>query len=90
MSRRARRPDPPPLETDDSTVVLVGTGLWAAALVVLLLLRVTGAAEVRDWWLAMCVYGILLGLVGVRYVRRHQEHTRDADRDATPGVPPRA
>ena len=70
MPRRARRPDPPPLETDDAKVVLFGTALWAAGLVVLLVLRFADLADVRDWWLGMCLYGIALGLFGVLYVRR--------------------
>jgi hypothetical protein len=81
MPRRARRPDPAPLETDDSKVVMVGTGLWAAGLVVLLVLRVADVAEVRDWWLGMCLYGIALGLFGVLYVRRRADA---APRDGSP------
>lgn len=76
MARRVRRPDPPPLETDDTKVVVVGTALWAAALVVLLVLRLTDLAEVRDWWLAMCGYGIALGLFGVLYLRRRADAAR--------------
>lgn len=87
MSRRARRPDPPPLKTDDATVVLVGTALWAAALLVLLVLRFTGTAEVRDWWLGMCAYGIALGLYGVRYIRRRAGAGQD---DHAPDASPRA
>jgi len=70
--RVSTRPDPPPLETDDARVVLVGTALWAAALVVLLVLLVADVTEVRGWWLAMCGYGIALGLYGMRYCRRRQ------------------
>ena len=81
MPRRARRPDPPPLETDDTTIVMVGTALWAAGLLVLLVLRVTDLAEVRDWWLAMCGYGIALGLFGVLYLRRR---AAAASRDDSP------
>lgn len=87
MPRRARRPDPPPLETDDTKVVKAGTALWAAALVVLLVLRVTDAVDVRDWWLGMCAYGIALGLFGVRYISRrahHDEHGHDAVSDSAP------
>ena len=87
MSRSARHPDPPPLETDDVTVVAIGTGLWVAGLVVLLVLRVTGAAEVQDWWLGMCGYGIALGLFGVRYCRRRHEVIA---RDAARGLPRRS
>lgn len=67
-----RRPDPPPLRTDDVPVVAAGTALWAAALLVLVALRI-GGVEVRDWWLQMCGYGILLGLIGVRYCWSRQK-----------------
>ena len=87
MSRPARRPDPAPLETDDVLLVAIGTAAWALALVVLVVLRVTDAAEVRDWWMGMCGYGIALGLFGVRYCRRR--HAAIA-RDAAQGLPPRS
>lgn len=79
----ARRPDPPPLETDDVKVVAGGAVLWAVALVVLLVLRLAGA-DVEDWWLAMCACGAALGLLGVRYCQRR----RDAiARDRAAGTP---
>ncbi len=85
-SARLQRPDPPPLETDDVKVVAAGTALWALGLLVLAVLRLTGAAEVRDWWMGMCGYGIVLGLYGIRYCRRR----RDAiARDAALGLPRR-
>ncbi len=87
MSRPARRPDPPPLETNDSIVVLVGTSLWAGALLVLLVLELADLAPVRDWWLGMCAYGIALGLFGLYYVRRRHEAIA---RDAVRGVPRRS
>ncbi len=71
MPPRPRYPDPEPLEHDDVTVVMAGTGLWVAALVVLGIARLTGA-DVRDWWLAMCACGIVLGLVGLRYTQRRR------------------
>ena len=67
----AQRPDPPPLETDDVTLVAAGTGLWLVALVVLLVLKAAGN-HVRGWWLVMCAEGALLGLVGVRYCWRRR------------------
>ena len=67
----ARRPDPPPLETDDVRVVAGGTAAWAVALVVLLVLRLAGT-DVAGWWLAMCACGTALGLVGVRYCQRRR------------------
>lgn len=87
MPRRARRPDPPPLETNDSAVVLIGTSLWAGALLVLAVLELADLARVRGWWLGMCGYGVALGLFGLYYVRRrHQAIARDADR----GLPRRS
>jgi uncharacterized membrane protein len=86
-SRALRRPDPPPLETHDVRVVALGTGAWAVGLVVLVVLRATGAAAVQDWWIVMCVAGIVLGLIGVRYVQRRRAAIA---RDAALGRPPRA
>ncbi len=54
--------------------LLIPNGLgiaWAVALVVLLVARLAGA-EIRDWWLAMCVAGALLGVLGVRFCQRRQ------------------
>lgn len=76
-SRRRHRPDPPPLETNDVTIVAVGTAAWAIGLVVLLVMKATGG-DVQTWWLAMCGYGLLLGLFGIRYTRRrHAALERD-------------
>jgi polyferredoxin len=83
---QGRRPDPPPLETDDARAVAVGTGAWALALVVLLALRLGGGAEVETWWLVMCGYGVLLGVVGVRYCRRRHAAI---ERDKARGLPRR-
>ena len=85
-SRRVHRPDPPPLETDDVKVVTVITVGWAVALVVLVVLRLTGA-EIRDWWMGMCGYGVLLGLFGIRYCRRRHEAI---ERDKARGIPQRS
>lgn len=81
-----RRPDPPGWETDDVPVVAAGTALWAAALLVLAVLRLTGTGDVQDWWLAMCTCGIALGLIGVRHCRRRQAAV---DRDRAAGLPRR-
>lgn len=86
-SRRVHRPDPPPLETDDVTVVALGTALWAAGLVVLAVLRITDAAEVQDWWFVMCAYGLALGLYGVHYCRRRHAAI---ERDKARGIPQRS
>lgn len=71
-----RRPDPEPLELDDTRVVALGTLAWALALLGLLAADLLGA-DVHGWWLAMCLCGIALGLIGLRYVaRRKQALTR--------------
>ncbi len=86
-SRRVSRPDPPPLETDDVKVVTVITVAWVIALLVLVVLRVTDLADVRNWWMAMCGYGIALGLFGIRYCRRRREAV---ERDKARGIPQRS
>jgi hypothetical protein len=83
---RGRRPDPPPLETDDVRAVAVGTAAWAAGLVVLGVLRLAGVDGVRGWWLVMCGWGIVLGLLGVRYCQRRQAAIA---RDKARGIPQR-
>ena len=67
----SRRPDPPPLETDDVAIIAGGTAAWALAAVVLGIARVAGA-DVHTWWIVMCVCGAALGLVGVRYCQRRR------------------
>lgn len=75
-----RRPDPEPLELDDTRVVAVGTLLWLVALVALLVADLFGA-DVHGWWTAMCACGAVLGVCGLRYVaRRKQAIARDARR----------
>ncbi|MBB4700456.1 DUF2530 domain-containing protein [Sphaerisporangium siamense] len=66
-----RPPDLAPLKTNDTAAILVGTGLWAVALVVLL---VVGVPAGRGWWIWTCVAGIGLGLFGCFYVWRRDRH----------------
>jgi hypothetical protein len=63
-----RRPDPEPLKTNDMLTVLVGIGLWAVALVVLLIVR-----PAETWTIWTCAAGIGLGFLGLLYI-----HRRDA------------
>ena len=71
MGPVARKPDPAPLETDDVRIVAIGVALWGVALVVLGIASLLGA-QVHGWWLVMCLCGVLLGLVGVRYCQRRR------------------
>lgn len=60
-----RKPDPPPLRTNDVRTVKIGTSLWAVALV-------TGAA-LRNWdVVATCAAGLALGFIGIYYVQRRE------------------
>jgi hypothetical protein len=86
MTRAARRPDPPPLETDDVRTVAVIAAAWALALVVLAVLRLADVTRVETWWLAMCGYGLFLGLIGVRHCRRRHAAI---ERDKARGIPRR-
>ena len=52
---------PPPLQVDTARVVIAGTGLWAVALVVLLLL----GDRVDRMWTWTCVAAIGLALLGL-------------------------
>jgi Protein of unknown function (DUF2530) len=55
------RPAPPPLKVDTARVVLIGTALWAVALVVLLVL----GDRVDRMWTWTCVAGIGLAVIGL-------------------------
>ncbi len=59
------RPSPPPLRVDTARVVQVGTALWAAALVVLLLL----GDRVGRLWTWTCVAAIALGVLGLAIMK---------------------
>jgi hypothetical protein len=56
---------PPPLQVDTARVVLVGTALWALALVVLLIL----GDRVAPVWTWTCVAAIGLAFVGLFVMR---------------------
>lgn len=71
----APRPDPEPLELDDTRVVAAGTALWLAGLLVLLVAALFGA-DVHGWWIAMCLCGVALGLVGLRVVALRKQAPR--------------
>ncbi len=65
-----RRPDPPPLPTDDRRFVAAGTALWGLALLVSLVFAGRLADSGKLWLLGTCASGFGLGLVGLVYVRR--------------------
>ncbi|MGQ0631157.1 MAG: DUF2530 domain-containing protein [Sporichthyaceae bacterium] len=63
-ARPARRPDPEPLEIDDSLVILVGTILWGIAFVVLVLAYPKLDEHGNEWWPFTALMGLGLGLWG--------------------------
>ena len=72
---RGTRPDPAPLELHDTHVVLVGTLLWAAGLVVLVLADLLGVS-VPGWQPLMCLTGIALGVAGLRVMALRTQRRR--------------
>jgi len=66
-----RRPDPAPLPTNDRATVLAGIAGWALLWAVALLSHSWLADTGRGWWLWTPPAGIALGLLGLRYLRRH-------------------
>ncbi len=72
LKESERRPDPPPMQTDDRKVILVGMVLWLLALGVLLvfLSAIVEAGLVR--WLWTVLVGLGLGLVLLVFAHRKQ------------------
>ncbi|QKW33783.1 DUF2530 domain-containing protein [Actinomadura sp. NAK00032] len=66
---RTRLPDPPPMQTNDVRIAAAGTGAWAVALVVLL---IVGLPSDDRWWLWVCCTGIGIGLFAMWYTPRLQ------------------
>ena len=58
-----------PLQVDTPHVIVVGLALWAVALVVTLAVPALHRGD-RDWWPWAAVSGLLLGGLGLAYVRR--------------------
>lgn len=80
--RPPSRPTPEPLEVNVRPIVIVGTGLWFVAFVVVLATRGRlGFAELDDWreWMWTTLAGWVLGLAGLVLVRAQ---TRAAARRA--------
>ena len=82
--RPERRPDPEPMEVDESLVIAVGSALWFLAWAVLLISH--GKLEDRgnEWYIWTAAAGFGLGLWGWWLVRR-----RVTARTAARGEPAR-
>ncbi len=59
---------PEPLRVSMPTIVLAGMAGWAAALVACLLVPALRSGH-RDWWPWACVTGLVLGALGLAYLR---------------------
>ncbi|KRD43111.1 hypothetical protein ASE38_02190 [Cellulomonas sp. Root930] len=64
------RTTPPPVDIDLGRVVLAGTGVWALALLVTVVLALTGEVVWDIVW--VCATGVVLGFVGLLWARRHR------------------
>lgn len=69
------RTPPPPVDVDLGRVMLVGTGIWAVAFVVAVLLawEDDDASWMPAW---VCATGALLGVLGMLWARRNTARRR--------------
>jgi drug/metabolite transporter (DMT)-like permease len=75
MPKAPRRPDPPPLDTDDRPLVVAGMVLWAVAFVVLVVFfRDDLHRHHASYWIWSCLIGLGLGLYALRFVSRRQRN----------------
>ena len=84
MTQPERRPAPEPMETDEVRVVAVGTALFALGLVLCLVLHDRLEDDGRGDWVWIMACGVLLGLIGLRTVRRRRDALRHAATDHPP------
>lgn len=71
VTSRRRHPTPEPLDTNEVAVVAIITGMWAVALVVLLLAGESLSPNNR-WWIWTCAAGIGGGVVALAYLRQRR------------------
>ncbi|GAA3131253.1 hypothetical protein GCM10010466_22340 [Planomonospora alba] len=80
-----RRQDLQPLQTNNTATILAGMGLWAVALVVLLII---GLDPEDRWWIWTCVAAIGLGAFGLWYVRPRHGVASPSPGELPPGQEP--
>jgi hypothetical protein len=59
--------------TDTGTAIYVGLVLWALGLLALLLVPALLDVQYASWRIATCVIGVVLGLMGLIYVRLRKQ-----------------
>lgn len=74
--RRHLRRTPPPLNIDVRVPVGVGTALWAAALVAVVLLRDRLSPD-QSWWIWTCAASTVGGLLGLWFVPLIERRRKD-------------
>jgi hypothetical protein len=79
LRSRDRRPDPPPLPTNDRATVLAGMAVWVVLWVVALVLRPWLTAHGHGWWIWTPPVAIVLGLLGLLYIQRDQRRSHAGD-----------
>jgi len=80
-----RRPDPPPLQTNEFAPVIVATGLWVVAFFILLSQHHALTAHGHGWYVWVGLSGFLLGLWGLSLMllRRRGMQRRAQSRSAS-------
>jgi len=71
-----------PVRNDGVGAVKVGLGLWAAAGVVMVLRREELAADGRQWWLATCGAGLVIGFIQLAIFVRRRARARAPEHGA--------
>jgi hypothetical protein len=81
-----RRPDPPPLQTNEFAPVIVATALWGVAFVILLARHHSLAAHGHGWYVWVGLSGFLLGFWGLSLMllrRRSQRRAQSRSASAS-------
>jgi hypothetical protein len=78
----APTPEVAVLDVDGVGAVAVGAALWGVAFVLTLLFRGPLADAGNGWWTWVCLTGVVLGLLGLWYVRRRRDAYRRAAAEA--------
>jgi hypothetical protein len=71
------------MESDDVLLITVGTALWAAGLVVTLVLHDRLSDHGNGDWVWIMAAGFFLGLIGIRHVRRRRAALQAAQTDTS-------